>query len=594
MRNAVSLSLNSTIADALHEEFNDDFIAQHTQKISSIDIDGSFFDLKVSTRNTFNAKKPQSPSPDDELSKGRNVRTKLGLARACEMITIALMDVDGSSYGKSFYGDGRHSYTVENIEFDPSGCIWNATVKFSSEQLIKNVTNRMVPRVFNGSFTLKVICTAVVISETDEDFEDDDDKFAQDNGDMLSNIDLFASKHHSIDITCENLKFDMSLVQVVEPKVLQNNLAMAMGKTLNCISYDISKQVEKHNLPNFPEGGKDQAFRSVYQLNAKIKSGSFGTVCIGTHRASGNRVAIKCIQKKKLSPHEDCAIFTEVRILSTLQHDRICSVIDFFDEKEWYFIVLPLMEGGDVFDRVGKLNNYSEDVARNLVFQMLRGIAFLHEHNIAHCDLKPKNLLLKSKDDDSSVVLADFGFATEVFAPNSISKQCGTPYFVAPEVILGDGYDTRADMWSVGVIVYSLLSGTLPFNGRRHLDLYQKIIAGQYTFDKDKWEGVSDGAKDFVRKLLVVDPSERFSCQDALNHTWIRAESKMLRRNGLRQSSMRMRTFNARLKFKTAILATQSVFHWKSVTRHSALLKEELFGLGEDELDKLVENDGEE
>ncbi len=595
-RCAISLSLQS-LGSTLKDEFNDDFIAQHTIKIASTtsgEFDGSFLDLKVSTRNTFNAKKPQSMVPDDEFSKERNIRTKLGLARACEMITMALMDVDRSSYGKScFYGDGpRHSYTVEKIKFDPSSCTWNATVQFSSEQLIKSSTERMVLKVFNGSFTLKVVCTAVVMKETNEDFDDDDDDSF--DGNMISNLDLFASKHHSIDITCSDLMFDMRLAQSLDPRIFENNIAMAMGKTLNCISYDISKQLEKHNLPSFPEGCKDQTFRSVYQLNAKIKSGSFGTVCVGTHRKSGNRVAIKCVQKKKLSPHEDSAIFTEVRILSTVQHDRICNVIDFFDEKDWYFIVMPLMEGGDVFDRVGKLNNYSEDVARNLIFQMLRGIAFLHEKNIAHCDLKPKNLLLKSKEDDSSVVLADFGFATEVYAPMSISKQCGTPYFVAPEIILGDGYDTRADMWSVGVIAYSLLSGSLPFNGRRHLDLYKNIMSGQYTFDKEKWDGVSDGAKDFVRRLLVVDPSERFTCQDALNHKWIRAESRMLRRNGLRQCSMRIRTFNARLKFKTAILATQSVFHWKSVTRHSALLKEELFGLGADDLDELVENDEEE
>ena len=250
------------------------------------------------------------------------------------------------------------------------------------------------------------------------------------------------------------------------------------------------------------------------------------------------------------------------------------------------------MTGGDLFDRIGKLSNYSEECARDLVYQLLRGVSYLHENNIAHCDLKPRNLLLKDKEDDTSVVLADFGFATRVFAPRSIKKQCGTPYFVAPEIILGEGYDTKADMWSVGVIVYSLLSGSLPFNGRNHLELYKAILTQKCSFDEEIWGGISDGAKDFVEKLLVLDPSKRFSAQDALNHKWIRAESRMLRRNGLRQSCIRIRTFNARLKLKTAILATRSVFHWKNVTRQNIILRQQLAGYGgEEEVDKLIEND---
>jgi len=348
----------------------------------------------------------------------------------------------------------------------------------------------------------------------------------------------------------------------------------AISKTLSCISHDVSRQLAKHDLPVFPDGCKEKTFRSVYQLNAKMKSGAFATVCLGTHRASKKRVAIKCIHRQKLSPQDDCAILSEVNILATIQHEGICSVIDFFIEEECYFIVMPLMEGGDLFDRIGKIKNYSEECARDLVFQVLRSVAYIHDHNIAHNDLKPKNLLLEHKDDDSSILLADFGFASRVYAPRSLKKQCGTPYFVAPEILLRKGYDTKADMWSVGVIVYSLLSGSLPFTGKRHLDLFKSIIAGEYTFDEERWECVSDGAKDLVRKLLVVDPDKRYSAQDALNHEWIRADSRMLRRNALGRSSVRMRTFNARLSFKSAILVTQSVIRWRNVTRDSISKKQ--------------------
>ena len=229
---------------------------------------------------------------------------------------------------------------------------------------------------------------------------------------------------------------------------------------------------------------------------------------------------------------------------------------------------MDLMEGGDVFDRVGQLECYDESIARDLCVKMLKGIAYCHEQNIAHCDLKPKNLLLKTKNDDASVMLADFGFATSVFAPKTLTKQCGTPYFVAPEILLRDKYDQKADMWSVGVIIYCILSGQLPFTGMRHLDLFKAIIAGDFTFDEG-WENVSDDAKDLISKLLITDPDKRYTAMDALGSKWIRQNDLMLMRNSLTNASSRLRTFNARLKFKTTILVIQSLSRWKLITKKS-------------------------
>lgn len=228
---------------------------------------------------------------------------------------------------------------------------------------------------------------------------------------------------------------------------------------------------------------------------------------------------------------------------------------------------MDLMEGGDVFDRVGHLDHYDESIARDLCKKMLQAIAHCHNQNIAHCDLKTKNLLLKSVDDHDSVLLADFGFATPVFAPKTLKKQAGTPYFVAPEIVLREQYDQQADMWSVGVIIYCLLSGSLPFTGKRHLDLFKAIIAGDFNFDDDYWEEVSDDAKDLICKLLVTDPDKRYTAMDALNSKWIRASESKLRSNSLARVSTRMRTFNARLKFKSTILVCQSVARWKNLTK---------------------------
>jgi serine/threonine protein kinase len=228
---------------------------------------------------------------------------------------------------------------------------------------------------------------------------------------------------------------------------------------------------------------------------------------------------------------------------------------------------MPLMEGGDVFDKIANMKKYDENIARNLVSDMIKAIAHLHENNIAHCDLKSRNLLLSSNNDDSSVILADFGFAARVYSPKSLTKQCGTPYFVAPEILLQNGYDTQSDMWSVGIIIYSLLSGGLPFTGKTHLELFKAIIKGGFDFNATQWDEVSASAKDLISKLLVKDPSSRLSAHDALRHSWIRADEHILQRNSLLNTSFRLKTFNARLTLKSAILATHSMIIWRNLTR---------------------------
>ena len=195
------------------------------------------------------------------------------------------------------------------------------------------------------------------------------------------------------------------------------------------LSLKVRKAVVQYEFPDFPEGCKGRTFREVYQLNARVrvtvstpgprfsslslwflsrrrynrqlKSGSFATVCRGTHRATGRKVAIKCVLRKDLPPADDAAIYDEVAILSSLNHPHIVPLIDFFDEKDCYFIVMELMSGGDLFDRIGKKKTYSEADARDLVVKMLKAVAYCHARKIAHCDMKPKNLLLMSDENDS-------------------------------------------------------------------------------------------------------------------------------------------------------------------------------------------------
>jgi calcium/calmodulin-dependent protein kinase I len=287
----------------------------------------------------------------------------------------------------------------------------------------------------------------------------------------------------------------------------------------------------------------------------QLKSGSFATVCRGTHRATGRKVAIKCVLRKDLPPADDAAIYDECAILASLSHPHIVPLIDFFDEKDCYFIVMELMSGGDLFDRIGKKKAYSEADARDLIVKMLKSVAYCHQHRIAHCDMKPKNLLLMSDDNDSYIKLADFGFAARVHTPKSLSKQCGTPFFVAPEILMRKGYDQAADMWSVGCIIYLLLSGNLPFMGRSQKELFRKIVAGTFDFDDEEWVDISEDAKDLVRKLLIMNPDERITANDAVRHKWLKASRDRLSMITLQGTSQRLKTFNARMKLRSAMIA---------------------------------------
>lgn len=570
--------------------YNDDFVARHTLKIAS---NTSIFDGHSKSLNPP-VRRSLEETTMDKIYRGfrKNIRTDgFAVSQVVEMITMALINARGQSYGgdssrlcssddgvsssssssttssNSTMGrsndkaDGNHDnhdihhrYKLHNVRFHPVECTWDGTVKFSVPVVEKkiaaaattnDVRNR---RLLKGEFPLHVACSVVVNIPRQEDANDHTAR------EEMSSLSI---QHYSVDVCMAATKDTF--------KSMDKVVLSAISETLDRIVCDISKEFIMAKLPLFPGNQKGLVFRSIYQLNAKLKSGSFSTVYAATHRSSGERCAVKYTNRNKLCPQDDVGILSELYLLSSFNHAGICSVQDFFMEDGCYYVVMPLMEGGDVFDSIGRLKSYDESVARNLVRDLLKALEYLHGKDVVHCDLKSKNLLLRRKDDPSSVVLGDFGFATRVYFPKSLTRQCGTPYFVAPEVLLGNGYDTKADMWSLGVIVYSLLSGDLPFTGRTHLELFKKILGGKVDLEGEAWRDISDVAKDLIQKLLVVDPCSRYSAVDALEHGWIRTDARILRRHSLLNTSARLKTFNARLRLKSAMLAIRSVIIWKNL-----------------------------
>jgi calcium/calmodulin-dependent protein kinase I len=165
--------------------------------------------------------------------------------------------------------------------------------------------------------------------------------------------------------------------------------------------------------------------------------------------------AVKCVNRKKLSEEDEAALLDEVSILMEMKHLHIIRLYDFFTEPSTYYLVMEQMSGGELFDRIVAKAYYNEKEARDTCKILLEAVGYMHHNHVAHRDLKPENLLLLSNDDDSTVKIADFGFAKKVHEECSLTTQCGTPGYVAPEILEGTPYDYRADMWSVGVILYT-------------------------------------------------------------------------------------------------------------------------------------------
>ena len=207
-----------------------------------------------------------------------------------------------------------------------------------------------------------------------------------------------------------------------------------------------------------------------------------------------------------------------------------------------------------MFDRIVKKTTYSEKEARDVVYFLLVAIKYCHDRNIAHRDLKPENLLLKSKTNDTEIKLADFGFAAFVEGRN-LTTQCGTPDYVAPEILMGLKYGLSVDMWSIGVITFILLGGYPPFYDDNQKMLFKKIKAGVYEFHADYWRNVSPEAKDLISNLLVVSPLNRLTVDQALAHPWMRVHNDVLSEKPLIENLKEFKRFVARRKLRGAIRA---------------------------------------
>ncbi|XP_022619796.1 serine/threonine-protein kinase D3-like [Seriola dumerili] len=261
---------------------------------------------------------------------------------------------------------------------------------------------------------------------------------------------------------------------------------------------------------------------SVYQIftDEVLGSGQFGVVYRGTHRKSGRPVAIKVIDKTRFPTKQDRQLRNEVSILQNLSHPGVVLLEGMFETVEHVFVVMEKLHG-DMLEMIlsSEKGRLPERNTRFLVMQILEALRYLHFKHIAHCDLKPENVLLASADPFPQVKLCDFGFARIIGEKSFRRSVVGTPAYLAPEVISSCGYNRSLDMWSVGVITYVSLSGTFPFNEDE--DIRQQITNAAFMYPRQTWASTSLEAVSLINNLLQVSVRRRFSVGKALGHTWL-------------------------------------------------------------------------
>lgn len=233
------------------------------------------------------------------------------------------------------------------------------------------------------------------------------------------------------------------------------------------------------------------------------------------------------IWEKRNIFEEEIATLKSVRAGPSIAH-----LYDVYEDDEQAYLVLEFMRGGELFDRIMDMPDFTEKDARDCVRCMLEALSFMHEKRIAHRDLKPENLLLISDEDARLMIkLCDFGFAKKCSSPNNLRTLCGTPGYLAPEVLeLYPAYDTPSDIWSVGCILFLLLGSYFPFDDEDTSEdqVFERTRNGVYNFYPEFWSTVSKGAKDLVSTMLTVNPNKRITADAALKHEWINMRDSSL------------------------------------------------------------------
>ncbi|KAL1290862.1 hypothetical protein HN51_059394 [Arachis hypogaea] len=258
-------------------------------------------------------------------------------------------------------------------------------------------------------------------------------------------------------------------------------------------------------------------------LKRKIGKGSFSAVWRAEQRGTGEEVAVKQVFLSKLSPRLKSSFHCELNFLSSVNHPNIVRLLDFFQYDGCAYLVMEFCAGGNLASYIRFHGRVQQQTARRFMQQLGSGMKILQSHGIIHRDLKPENILLSKPGDDAILKIADFGLSRTVRPGEYAETVCGTPLYMAPEVLQFQKYDSKADMWSIGVILFELLNGYPPFNGRNNVQLLKNIRSSTgLPFSQIIPLGLDPDCLDVCSKLLCSNPVDRLSFDEFYQHRFLR------------------------------------------------------------------------
>ena len=251
-----------------------------------------------------------------------------------------------------------------------------------------------------------------------------------------------------------------------------------------------------------------------------LGTGISGEVMEAVSRTTGDHVAIKTLSTVNLTKKKSEMLYNEIEVYLKLDHPNICKLLEVYEDESAVHLVMELCSGGELYERLAQLRKYTERDAARVTLQMLNAINYCHSHSVCHRDIKLENWVYANSSADAPLKLIDWGMS-RIFTGEPMTQIHGTVYYVSPQVLAGN-YDNKCDVWSIGVIVYMILSGSPPFPGQNDQEIINRIKSTEVSFDGPRWIGISKDAKDYISLLLTRDPKKRPTAAEAMDHQWLR------------------------------------------------------------------------
>ncbi|XP_033161929.1 ovarian-specific serine/threonine-protein kinase Lok isoform X1 [Drosophila mauritiana] len=315
-------------------------------------------------------------------------------------------------------------------------------------------------------------------------------------------------------------------------KIGTNRMRILKNDDVISLSHPTYKAFVFKDLSPNESIGLPEEINKTYYVNRKLGSGAYGLVRLVYDTRTCQQFAMKIVKKNMLSGARPSTNFSdpdrvlnEAKIMKNLSHPCVVRMHDIVDKPDSVYMVLEFMRGGDLLNRIISNKLLSENTSKLYFYQMCHAVKYLHDRGITHRDLKPDNVLLETNDEETLLKVSDFGLSKFVQKDSVMRTLCGTPLYVAPEVLITGGreaYTKKVDIWSLGVVLFTCLSGTLPFSDEYGTPAAQQIKKGRFAYGHPSWKGVSQRAKLLINQMLIVDPERRPSIDDVLQSSWLR------------------------------------------------------------------------